>query len=141
LPRVTASLEDLNNTDFEVFRQLSKDKKTQWAMTAHIIFDALDHILPVTISKKAINFIREDIGFKGILISDDICMHALHTGIDLNIKLEFIKSLSNVAKQAFDAGCDLICHCSGDIEEIQAVCNSLPHKEYIQLMEKDNDLL
>ena len=134
LPHVKTSLEELNISDFEVFRQLSKDKKTQWAMTAHIIFDALDNMLPVTISKKAINFIREDIGFKGTLISDDICMHALHVGIDFNIKSAFIDSLAKVSKQAFEAGCDIVCHCSGNIEEMRAVSEALPYKDILNLI-------
>lgn len=175
LPSVTSSLAELNNTDFEVFRQLSKNAKAGWAMTAHIIFEALDTNLPVTLSPTAIKFIRNDIGFKGMLVSDDICMLALHGEIgakysivkkpltifekqdstttisnqDLEklieygiikdksdqtglkkylveefpkLKAEFVTSIVEVARQTIVAGCDLVLHCSGDIQEMTAVC-------------------
>ena len=121
LPRVSASLEELNATDFEVFRQLSKNEKIDFAMTAHIIYDALDPDLPATLSSKAIKFIREDIGFKGVLMSDDICMKALHVNINYEIKEKYVENLRQVAKQSLEAGCDIVLHCSGDIEEMKAV--------------------
>lgn len=121
LPRVTTSLEELNKTDFEVFRQLSKNKGADFAMTAHIIYDALDAEVPATLSAKAIRFIRQDIGFKGILMSDDICMKALHVNINYEIKEEYLANLKLVAKKSLEAGCDIVLHCSGDMEEMQAV--------------------
>ena len=121
LPRVTTSLDELNKTDFEVFRQLSSNEKVDYAMTAHIIYDALDADLPATLSAKAIKFIRKDIGFKGILMSDDICMKALHVNINHQVKSEYLINLRLVAEQSLAAGCDLVLHCSGDIEEMQAV--------------------
>jgi len=121
LPRVTTSLDELNKTDFEVFRQLSKNKDIDFAMTAHIVYDALDAQLPATLSSRTIKFIREDIGFKGILMSDDICMKALHVNINYAIKDEYLANLKLVAKQSLEAGCDIALHCSGDIEEMQAV--------------------
>ena len=90
-------------------------------MTAHIIFDALDPELPVTLSAKAIRFIREDIGFKGILMSDDICMKALHANINPEVKEEYLANLRSIAKQSLAAGCDIVLHCSGDIEEMQEI--------------------
>ncbi len=124
LPHITNSLNELNNSDFEVFRRLSKNNTVKWAMTAHIIFDALDPDLPVTLSKKAINFIRKEIGFTGILVSDDIGMLALHGEIKLG-KAEFINSLVIVTKQIINAGCDLVLHCSGDINEMKAICQNI----------------
>lgn len=174
LPRITNSLEELNNSDFEVFRQLSKNNKIIWAMTTHIIFDALDPDLPVTLSSDAISFIRKEIGFTGTLVSDDICMLALHgeigkkysavnkpltifaeqssiTAIDDNnldeliqlgiikdksdqislekylanefpkVKAEFTASIAKIAGQAIRAGCDLVIHCSSDIDEMTAI--------------------
>ena len=87
LPRVTTSLEELEETDFKVFRELStviSENKTEdkvWGMTAHIIYDALDKEKPATISGEAITYIKEKIGFKGNLLSDDIGMSALHGDI------------------------------------------------------------
>ncbi len=132
LPRVTTSLEDLNKTDFEVFRQLGQkyhENPNVWAMTAHIIFDCLDPILPVTLSAKAINFIRRDIGFKGTIITDDIGMQALHTGIDINNKEQISENLVSIATQSLQAGCNLILHCSGNIAETKAICEALPSIE------------
>ena len=174
LPHVTTSLEELKDTDFEVFRQLSKNPEVEWAMTAHIVFDALDPDRPVTLSSKAIKFIREYIGFKGTIITDAIEMLALHGDIGTrynelkkvtNIeksqpisqeyieillklgvikedfvltdqdsrsqyleeqyeqsKLDFTKSLCGVALSSFEAGCNIILHCTGDIYQMSAIC-------------------
>jgi beta-N-acetylhexosaminidase len=78
LPKVTASLEELNQTDFKAFKLLSANPKVKWAMTAHIIFDCIDPDKPVTCSKEAVNFIRENIGFERIILTDAIEMLALH---------------------------------------------------------------
>ncbi|MDN3030316.1 MAG: glycoside hydrolase family 3 N-terminal domain-containing protein [Candidatus Tisiphia sp.] len=81
LPRVTTSLAELNKTDFAVFKQLSKifeNNNAVWAMIAHIVFDDLDPNLPASLSPTIVKFIRNTIGFKGTLVSDDICMGALH---------------------------------------------------------------
>lgn len=121
LPVVEVSLEQLNKTDFEIFRQLAQHNKSIWAMTAHIIFNALDDKLPVTLSRDAIKFIREDIGFTGTLLSDDICMHALHQGVDINNIKELTQSIYKVTKDALYAGCDIILHCNGRLEEMEAV--------------------
>lgn len=121
LPRVTATLEELNRTDFEVFRRLSNNEKVKWAMTAHIVFNALDEDLPVTLSKKAIAFIRSEIGFKGLLVSDAIEMHALHSNINIEDKKAFSTSLTHVARQSLDAGCDIILHCTADMSEMVAI--------------------
>lgn len=121
LPRVTTSFDELNNTDFKVFRELSKNKNVDFAMTAHIIYDALDAESPATLSSTAIKFIRHDIGFKGILMSDDICMKALHMNINYEIKDEYLSNLKLVAQQSLEAGCDIVLHCSGDIEEMRVV--------------------
>jgi len=134
LPIITASLEELNKTDFEVFRQLSKLEDV-WAMTAHIIFTSIDPDKPLTLSKKAIEFIRQEIGFKNILVSDDICMLALHGEIGAKyllhkneikqfpeLKAEFTASMARVANETLQAGCDLVLHCNGDIEEMTAIC-------------------
>jgi beta-glucosidase-like glycosyl hydrolase len=76
LPIINTDLKTLEETDFKVFRELSKEKV--WGMGAHIVYDALDAKKPAMLSNKVIDYIRNQIGFKGILVTDDICMWALH---------------------------------------------------------------
>ena len=109
LPIVEAHLEELEKTDFAVFKQLND---LPLAMTAHVIYTALDSKLPVTLSKKAIDYIRNNIGFKGLIMSDDLNMKALKGNL---------KDLSN---QAIEAGCDIILHCSGNIDEMKEILSS-----------------
>jgi len=136
LPVVNTDIETLEKTDFAIFKSLSGDKDL-WAMTAHIVYNALDDKLPATLSKKAIDYIRQEIGFKGTLLTDDMGMYALHGEIgkkhrDLKnaanpdqIKTEFIANLAKTSKMALDAGCDVILHCSGDIDEMNAIMEIL----------------
>jgi len=70
------------------------------AMTAHIVLSAIDK-LPITQSKKGIDFIRNEIGFNGLIITDALEMHALGG------------SLTDKVKKSIDAGCDIVCYCSG----------------------------
>lgn len=106
LPVVDTDLTTLEASDFAVFKGLNN---IAMAMTAHVIYNALDDQNPVTISSKAINYIRNQIGFSGIIISDDINMKALQG------------SLASITNQVFAAGCDLVLHCSGNIEEMHEV--------------------
>lgn len=76
LPIVNTPLQELEASDFKVFKELSLEKV--WAMTAHIVYTSIDPLQPATLSKKIIDYIRNDIGFKGKLVSDDLCMYALH---------------------------------------------------------------
>jgi beta-glucosidase-like glycosyl hydrolase len=123
LPVVTASLEELNKSDFEIFKRLAKDAK--YAMSAHIIFEALDPDFPVTLSKKAINFIRNEIGFNGILMTDAIEMIALHKGVDVNDKDAFSQSLAKAASSSLEAGCDIVLHCTGNLEQMIVITDSI----------------
>jgi beta-N-acetylhexosaminidase len=109
LPVVTASLEALER-DFEPFRRLAA---APMAMTAHVTYTALDPENCATLSPSAIDFIRTDIGFSGLLMSDDLGMKAL-TG-----------SFGHRAQAALDAGCDIALHCSGDLAEMQAIVAAL----------------
>ena len=79
LPTVTTELAELKATDFKVFQALSKEFGEQvMGMTAHIVYPVLDPNLSATISPTVINYIRDEIGFTGTLVSDDIGMGALH---------------------------------------------------------------
>ncbi|MDE0779859.1 MAG: beta-N-acetylhexosaminidase [Alphaproteobacteria bacterium] len=104
LPRVETDIETLQRSDFAIFRSLND---LPLAMSAHIVFDAVDPDSPATVSQKVINeVIRGDIGFDGFLMSDDIAMSALE---------------GNPAQRAQDvlnAGCDAVLHCTGDLSEM-----------------------
>ena len=106
LPRVTAPLEELEATDFRCFAGLAD---LPMAMTAHIVFDALDPDAPATASPAAIAYIRDRIGFAGLLMSDDLSMQALSG------------ALAERAGRAIAAGCDIALHCNGNREEMEGV--------------------
>ncbi len=109
-PVVTKKLSYLNKNDFFPF----KKQKCLFAMTAHIIFKSIDPNLTVTHSKKIIKIIRKKIGFKNIIISDDLSMKALKF------------SLVENTKKAFSAGCNIVLHCNGKISEMKEVAINSP---------------
>ena len=100
----------LSKNDFVPF----KNKKNFFAMTAHIIFNKIDDKNTVTHSKKLIKLIRNQIGFKNILISDDISMKSLKG----TLKENTIKT--------FNAGCNLALHCNGNLKEMEIVGENSP---------------
>jgi beta-N-acetylhexosaminidase len=107
LPHVTATADALSASDFVTFRSLSD---CPMAMTAHVVYDAIDDHRPATTSPKVIrDVIRGEIGFEGVLMSDDLSMKAL-TG-----------SIRARAKAALFAGCDVVLHCNGGFAEMQDV--------------------
>tara|TARA_Y100001958_G_C21218717_1_gene544110 strand:+ start:774 stop:1721 length:948 start_codon:yes stop_codon:yes gene_type:complete len=109
-PIVKKKIGYLMKNDFSVFRK----KKTFFAMTAHIIFSQIDNKNTVTHSKKLIELIRKKIGFKNILISDDLSMKSLKGDIEKNT----IKT--------FKAGCNLALHCNGNEKEMEIVAKNSP---------------
>ncbi len=112
LPRVKAGLDILDRHDFAPFRALSD---MPLAMTAHVVFDAIDDAAPVTVSKRAIEeIIRCDLGFDGCLMSDDISMQALDG------------TISERVTALFAAGCDLALHCNGAFAEMREVAAATP---------------
>ncbi len=110
LPIIETDLKTLEDTDFAVFKALHN---MPMAMTAHIIYTALDADAPVTLSSKAINYIRQEMGFKGMLISDAIEMKALKG------------NFASLTQQALEAGCDLVLHCTGEINEMKEVLEAI----------------
>jgi beta-N-acetylhexosaminidase len=107
LPRVDDEPAVLRRTDFAPFRTLAG---MPWAMTAHIVYTAIDETAPATLSRTVIDsVIRGEIGFDGVLISDDVSMGAL------------AGSLAERTTRALDAGCDLVLHCNSDIEEMREI--------------------
>lgn len=107
LPRVEASLDVLRMHDFMPFKALAD---MPMAMTAHIVFEAVDRERPATVSPKVIGeIIRGEIGFDGLLMSDDVSMKALSG------------DFSSRAAAILAAGCDLVLHCNGVMEEMREV--------------------
>lgn len=105
LPRVDASLETLRETDFVPFKALRDESML---MTAHIIYDAIDAVHPGTLSPDVINTVlRGEIGFDGLIMSDDLNMHAL-TG-----------SMRERTAACLSAGCDIALQCSGDMDDMK----------------------
>jgi beta-N-acetylhexosaminidase len=112
LPQVDADRATLEGTDFAAFRPLAD---LPLGMTAHVVFRAIDAGAPATTSARIVqDVIRDSIGFKGALMSDDISMGALSG------------SLAERSRAAIAAGCDLVLHCNGNMTEMQAVAGAVP---------------
>jgi beta-N-acetylhexosaminidase len=112
LPVVDAPRAALEASDFAAFRPLNG---LPMAMTAHVVFSAIDPLSPATTSAKMIaNVIRDGIGFQGLLMSDDISMGALSG------------SLRERTRAALAAGCDVALHCNGNLEEMREVAAESP---------------
>jgi beta-N-acetylhexosaminidase len=110
-PVVETAKDELYRTDFAPFRTLSG---MPWAMTAHIVYMAIDPTAPATFSRQVISeVIRGEIGFDGVLVSDDLSMGALGGEI------------GERAQRALTAGCDLILHCNGNPGEMEDVVESV----------------
>jgi beta-N-acetylhexosaminidase len=113
LPRVSADLLTLQRTDFAPFAALADQP---CAMTAHVVYEAIDAERPATLSRTVINdVVRTEIGFDGLLFSDDICMGALSG------------SVTGRANAALAAGCDIVLHCNADLDEMIELADSCPH--------------
>ena len=111
-PKVFLTEKKLNKIDFYPF----KSSKAKFGMTAHILYPKLDEKNVATVSKKIIkNIIRKKIGFKGILISDDISMKALKYGLIEN------------AKKSLEAGCNLALYCKGNTNDNLKLIKSIPY--------------
>lgn len=106
LPVVDTPLDQLEAIDFLPFAALAD---APMAMTAHVVYTAIDAKLPATLSPKAIRMIRDRIGFDGLLMSDDVSMKALSGSLD------------HICRDAIAAGCDIALHCNGKMDEMQAV--------------------
>ena len=100
----------LMKNDFSTF----KNKKSLFAMTAHVIFKEIDSFNTATHSKKIIDIIRNQIKFKNIIISDDLSMKSLS------------KNLSQNTIRAFKAGCNLVLHCNGNLKEMEIIGKNSP---------------
>ena len=112
MPMVSLDFKTLNNIDFYPF----KSSKAKFAMTAHILYKKIDKKNVSTFSKIIIEkIIRKKIGFRGILITDDISMKALKYDLITN------------AKKSLEAGCNIVLYCSGNINDNFKLIRSLPY--------------
>ena len=111
LPIVTTERAELERNDFVPFRSL---RDAPWAMTAHVIYSAYDDRRPATLSPVVINeVIRGFIGCDAVLLSDDLSMHALSG------------TFRDRAQESLLAGCDVVLHCNGDMDEMRGVAEGL----------------
>ena len=112
LPTVDVPAAELAGSDFAAFRPLAD---LPMAMTAHVVFSALDPAQPATTSATIIEqVIRGAIGFQGLLMSDDVSMNALQG------------SIAERTRASFAAGCDVVLHCNGKLGEMLEVANEAP---------------
>tara|TARA_B100001250_G_scaffold193001_1_gene165921 strand:+ start:690 stop:1640 length:951 start_codon:yes stop_codon:yes gene_type:complete len=111
LPNINKKIDYLLKNDFQTF----KNKKSLIAMTGHLLFKNLDNKNTVTHSKKIIKIIRQKIGFKNIIITDDLSMKSLKYSLEENVKKSFL------------AGCNLALHCNGNLEEMLIVAKNSPN--------------
>ena len=108
LPCVEVDIDTMVASDFVPFKNLSS---MPWAMTAHVLYKKLDEDKPATMSAKVIKMIRNDIGFDGVLLSDDLSMQALDGSFDCR------------TADALAAGCDVALHCNGKMAEMIQVAS------------------
>jgi len=115
-PRVEAGHRILSASDFAPFHALSMMPWAMpWAMTAHIVFAAIDDAAPATFSRSVVDtIIRGEIGFGGVLVSDDIAMGALDG------------TPGERTRRALDAGVDLVLHCNGVMAEMAEIIDAAP---------------
>jgi beta-N-acetylhexosaminidase len=112
LPVVDTPRKELERTDFAAFQPLAD---LPMAMTAHVVFSALDPAQPATTSATmVVQVIRGVIGFQGLLMSDDVSMNAL------------AGSLAERTRAIFAAGCDIVLHCNGKLDEMRDVASETP---------------
>src|SRR6266478_2111833 len=112
LPKVDTPKAELERTDFAAFQPLAE---LPMAMTAHVVFSALDPAQPATTSATIIRqVIRGVIGFQGLLMSDDVSMNAL------------AGSIAERTRAIVAAGCDMVLHCNGKLDEMREVAAETP---------------
>jgi len=109
LPRVTASRKALRVSDFLAFQGVAN---LPIGMTAHVVYEDLDPDQPATTSPVVLKMVREEIGFGGLLMTDDLSMQALSGPLGARVDA------------AFAAGCDMALHCNGDLAEMDEVAQA-----------------
>lgn len=116
MARVDASLDELDKSDFVPFRYVAQSGLDCMAMMSHVIYTAIDPERPATLSAAVRDVVRGRIGFRGPVISDDICMKGLSA---------FHTDLSTIAPEMLANAVDIVLHCSADIKEMESVLASV----------------
>ena len=118
LPIITAGRDALDYLDFAPFKALASGRFADglWGMVAHVIYQAIDPDLPATCSPEVIATIRNQIGFDGLLLTDDLVMKAL----------DRFGAMGARAATALQAGCDIALHCNGNMAEMEDVASRVP---------------
>jgi beta-N-acetylhexosaminidase len=114
LPVVDATSDELEKSDYKPFMNILAKTFSEavWGMVGHVVYKELDEHAPASCSRPVIyDVIRKKIGFKGLLISDDISMGALESYGEAYVR----------ARTVLRAGCDIALHCNGDLEEMKSV--------------------
>jgi beta-N-acetylhexosaminidase len=112
LPRVSADRAELEAVDFHTFAGFAD---CPMAMSAHVVFEAIDRHNPATLSKRVIrDVVRKQLGYNGLLMTDDLSMKAL------------AGSFAEKTRNALEAGCDVVLHCGGDMSEMEQVAEAAP---------------
>ena len=126
-PKVDLDLISLNKKDFLPFKKLNKEPA---AMIAHIVYNKIDKEIACCSKKIIKTIIRKKIGFKGLLISDDINMKALKG------------TIKNKVKAILKSGCEIILHCNANIKEMMQIYSSIPliKNETLKKVSKLNNL-
>lgn len=119
LPVVTASREELEQTDFRPFKEIAASDvaPATWGMVAHVIYEAIDPLHPASVSPTVISeVIRGYMGFDGLLVSDDLDMEALAAYGDIADRVE----------ATLHAGCDVALYCHGELEKMEKISEIAP---------------
>ena len=126
-PNVDLDLISLNKKDFLPFKKLNKEPA---AMIAHIVYNKIDKDIACCSKEIIKKIIRKKIGFKGLLISDDINMKALKG------------TIKNKVKAILKSGCEIILHCNANIKEMMQIYSSIPliKNETLKKVSKLNNL-
>ncbi|MGR3540227.1 MAG: glycoside hydrolase family 3 N-terminal domain-containing protein [Hasllibacter sp.] len=106
LPRLDAPVEELSDTDFAPFREFADEAM---GMTAHVLIPEIDEEVPVTLSREGVDFLRQELAWDSLLMTDDISMEALEGSVPAR------------GERAVRAGCDIVLHCNGDMGEMQGI--------------------
>lgn len=122
LPRVSTPLEALRATDFLPFLSM---RDAPLGMTAHVVYDAIDREACATLSPAVIRLIREELGFDGLLMTDDLSMKALSGSMQVR------------TSGALQAGCDVVLHCNGLMDEMTAIAEALPPMDGAAMVRAD----
>ena len=106
LPRLAAPVEELSDTDFAPFREFADEAM---GMTAHVLIPEIDEDVPVTLSREGIDFLRGELAWDALLMTDDISMEALAGSVPAR------------GERAVRAGCDIVLHCNGEMGEMEGI--------------------